>query len=74
MSAFESSPVHCLKPLPCGKYCWPGNGGEAAILIFRNITSEYMQGMHGYLTDYQYLPLLLHLLSHVQGQGTRQPR
>src|ERR1700733_1767461 len=33
ISALESSPVHCLKPLPSGKRRWPGNGGAAAILI-----------------------------------------
>jgi hypothetical protein len=39
ISALESSPVHCLKPLPCGKRRWPGNGGEAAILTKINTTS-----------------------------------
>jgi len=33
MSALESSPVHCLKPLPSGKRRWSGNAGDAAILI-----------------------------------------
>jgi hypothetical protein len=32
MSALESSPVHCLNPLPSGKRRKPGNDGTAAIL------------------------------------------
>jgi hypothetical protein len=32
MSAFESSPVHCLKPRPCGKRRNPGKDGTRAIL------------------------------------------
>jgi hypothetical protein len=32
MSAFESSPVHCLKLHPWGKRHNPGNEGAAAIL------------------------------------------
>lgn len=32
MSAFESSPVHCLKPRPCGKRRRPAKAGTAAIL------------------------------------------
>jgi len=30
--ALESSPVHCLKPLPSGKRRRPANGGAIAIL------------------------------------------
>lgn len=33
MSAFESSPVHCLKPRPSGKRRSSGNDGAAAILF-----------------------------------------
>jgi hypothetical protein len=33
MRAFESSPVHCLKPGPSGKRRSPGNGGTAAMLF-----------------------------------------
>lgn len=32
MSAFESSPVHCLKPRPWGNLLSPENGGASAIL------------------------------------------
>ena len=32
ISAFESSPVHCLNPWPSGKQWRPGNEGAAAIL------------------------------------------
>ncbi len=38
--AFESSPVHCLKPLPSGKRRRPANGGTTAIL---NEENEYKQ-------------------------------
>ena len=31
--AFESSPVHCLKPRPSGKRRRPGNKGTAAMLM-----------------------------------------
>ena len=37
ISAFESSPVHCLKPRPWGNRQRPGNGGTAAILDIHNI-------------------------------------
>ena len=32
INAFESSPVHCLKPRPSGNLRRPANGGAAAIL------------------------------------------
>jgi hypothetical protein len=33
ISAFESSPVHCLNPRPSGKRRKPENEGAAAILL-----------------------------------------
>jgi hypothetical protein len=35
MSAFESSPVHCLNPRPSGKRRRPGKEGATAILLFQ---------------------------------------
>jgi hypothetical protein len=32
ISAFKSSPVHCLKPRPCGKRLRPAKGATIAIL------------------------------------------
>jgi hypothetical protein len=33
IKALESSPVHCLKPRPCGNLRRPANGGATAILL-----------------------------------------
>lgn len=51
ISAFESSPVHCLKRRPWGKRCKLGNGGAAAIL---SPHSECVLYMHERLTGDQY--------------------
>jgi hypothetical protein len=48
MSAFESSPVHCLKPLPSGKRRRPAKEGANAMLYSRqNFMDLYTRKLTG---------------------------
>ena len=54
MRAFESSPVHCLKPLPSGKRHMPANAGARAILQVEFCVSVDELGVVAGLTNDQY--------------------
>lgn len=54
MRAFESSPIHCLKPLPSGKHHTPANAGARAILQVEFHVSVDELGVVAGLTDDQY--------------------
>jgi hypothetical protein len=47
MSAFESSPVHCLKSRPSGNRHRPGNAGTAEILCTNQIKSTVEKANKG---------------------------